>query len=153
MMSSRNTWKWSSSNKKNDGDNVYGQRRRKKKQDKMCKIVSLGKGHIGIHGTFPETLSLFPNKKWKKRIFWKSIFWEFVFLSHKSKELRAGCFQIQLDFLICSQFWTWVLLGSQATRSFLNTEAEGIVRVCKSIQLGGLAMGLPHISLPSPALP
>lgn len=53
MMSSRYPWKWFSSNKKNDGDNVYGQRRKKRKKDKMCKIVSLDKGHIGIHGTFP----------------------------------------------------------------------------------------------------
>ena len=39
MMSSRYPWKWFSSNKKNDGDNVYGQRRKKRKKDKMCKIV------------------------------------------------------------------------------------------------------------------
>lgn len=63
MMSSRYTWKWFSSNKKNDGDNVYEQRRKERKQDNVCKIVSLDKRHIGIHGTFPETLSLFPNKK------------------------------------------------------------------------------------------
>lgn len=92
-----------------------------KDRGKMGKIMSLGKEHIGSHCTFLTTLNLvlFPSKKWFKKYFGKGSF-RSCFLSHKSKKLRAGCFQIQLDFLICSNFWTWVLLGGQATHSSLN---------------------------------
>lgn len=40
-------------------------KKRKKIYSKMCKTVSLSKGHIGIHHTFLATLNLvwFPNKK------------------------------------------------------------------------------------------
>lgn len=111
------THKRFSNNNKNNDDNsdVYVQR------GKTGKIMSLGKGHIGSHRTFLTTLNLvlFPNKKWFKKYFGKGSF-RSCFLSHKSKKLRAGCFQIQLDFLICSKFWTWVLLGGQATHSSLN---------------------------------
>lgn len=62
--------------------------------------TSLGKGYIEVHCTFLATLNLVLSPK--KEYFGKGSFRSF--LSHRSKKLRAGCFQIYLDFFfLCSK--------------------------------------------------
>ena len=70
----------------------------KKKQDKMCKIVNLGKGHIGIHGTFPELWVCFQIKSEKREYSGKASFGSLFFYLTNLKSLELAVFKFSLTF-------------------------------------------------------